>query len=216
MRRRPLALALAVATLAAAPAVVSAALSEVGNASPEAVASCPARPCLAFSRTTGFQAKVGERRGTHIIPRDGRIVAWTISLGKPGKKQQEFFESKLGGPASAQITVLEPRDNLRFSAVAQGEPRRLEKYFGTTVQFPLRRSIPVKKGQTIGLTTDTWAPALAVGLGGDTSWRAARGKGKCEDPETQTAQTTANQISQYYCLYRTARLTYSVTLVSTP
>ena len=58
-------------------------------------------PCLAVSRTTGYQAKVGADRGLMTIPADGRIVAWTIGLGKPGKKQTAFFDSKLGGPASA-------------------------------------------------------------------------------------------------------------------
>ncbi len=215
--RRPLAaLTLTIAAVAAAPAVAGAMLSEVGRTGPEATASCPARPCNAFSRTTGFQAKIGERRGTHVVPRDGRIVAWTITLGKPGPTQQAFFERKLGGAASAQITVLDPRRKLRYRAVAQGEPQKLEPYFGTTVQFPLDRSIPVKKGQVVGLTSTTWAPALAIGLGADTSWRAARGRGKCEDPERQTAQTMPAQLAQYYCLYRTARLTYSYTLVSTP
>lgn len=216
MRRSLAALALTTGALAAAPAGASAMLSEIGRVGPEATASCPARPCLAFSRTTGFQAKIGERRGTHVIPRDGRIVAWTISLGKPGAKQQKFFEEKLGGAASAQISILDPRRKLRYRAVAQGEPRRLERYFGTTVQFPLDRSIPVKKGQLLALTTNTWAPALAVGLAGDTSWRASRGRGKCEDPETQTAQTMPQQLAQYFCLYRTARLTYTATLISTP
>jgi len=215
--RRPLAaLTLTIAAVAAAPAVAGAMLSEVGRTGPEATASCPARPCLAFSRTTGFQAKIGERRGTHVVPRDGRIVAWTITLGKPGTKQQAFFERKLGGAASAQISVLDLRRKLRYRAVAQGEPQKLEPFFGTTVQFPLDRSIPVKKGQVVALTSTTWAPALAVGLGSDTSWRAARGRGKCEDPESQTAQTMPAQLAQYYCLYRTARLTYSYTLVSTP
>jgi hypothetical protein len=196
--------------------MASAMLSEIGRVGPEATASCPARPCNAFSRTTGFQAKIGEDRGTHVIPRDGRIVAWTITLGKPTRKQQDFFESKLGGAASAQISILDPRRKLRYRAVAQGKPQKLEPFFGTTVQFPLERSIPVKKGQVVALTTDTWAPALAVGLGSDTSWRAARGRGKCEDTATPTGQTMPQQLAQYYCLYRTARLTYSATLVSTP
>ncbi len=57
-------------------------------------------------------------------------------------------------------------------------------------------------------------PALAVGLGGDTSWRASRAKGKCDDTQTATAQTKVRDLAQYYCLYRTARLTYTATLVT--
>ena len=82
------------------------------------------------------------------------------------------------------------------------------------MQFPLAKSIPVKKGWVIALTVPTWAPALAVGLGADTSWRASRGKGTCEDTSTNTVQTQPNQLAQYYCLYKTARLAYSATLVT--
>ena len=58
-----------------------------------------------------------------IVPRDGRIVAWTISLGKPGKKQQAFFEENLGGAAQAGITVLKPGDRY-FGRVLGAEPAR--------------------------------------------------------------------------------------------
>lgn len=216
MRRSLAALTATLTLLAIAATAAYAMISDVGKSGPDATPSCPARPCLAVSRTTGFQAKVGEKRGTHVVPRNGRIVAWSITLGKPGRKQTAFFEDKLGGEATAQITVLDPRTKLRFRAVAQGEPQKLKPYFGQTVQFPLKQTIPVKKGQVIALTVPTWAPALAVGLPGDTSWRASRGRGKCEDTQSQSAQTQPNQLAQYYCLYRTARLTYSATLVSTP
>ena len=92
--------------------------------------------------------------------------------------------------------------------MAQGDPQKLQRYFGTTVQFALKESIPVKKGYVIALTVPTWAPALAVGLPGTTSWRATRGKGKCNDFDAQTAQTGVNNITRAYCLYRTARLTF--------
>ena len=122
------------------------------------------------------------------IPKDGSLVAWTIGLGKPGKKQTTFFNDKLGGESQAQLTVLNPRRKLRSRAVAQGDVQKLTPFFGTTVQFPLAKSIPVKKGWVIALTVPTWAPALAVGLGADTSWRASRGKGTCEDTSTNTCR----------------------------
>jgi hypothetical protein len=214
LRKSPLALAAAAAL--ALPAAASADIIEVGKLDPPATPSCPSKPCLAVSRTTGYQAKVGATRGLMTIPKDGRIVAWTISLGKPGKKQVDFFNQRLGGEAQAQITILNPRRKLRSRAVAQGEPQKLTPFFGTTVQFALDKSIVVKKGWVVALTVPTWAPALAVGLGADTSWRASRGKGTCEDTSTQTTQTQPNQLAQYYCLYRTARLAYSATLVTDP
>jgi hypothetical protein len=217
MRRLPAVTAAAALVALAVPATVLATEIEVGRTDgPQPAPACPTSPCFAVSRTTGYQAKVGTKRGVMVIPADGRIVAWTITLGKPGKKQIAFFNSKLGGAASAQITILNPRAKLRSRAVAQGEPQQLGPYFGSTVQFALQQSIPVKKGWVVALTTTTWAPALAVNLGTDTSWRASRGKGTCDDTQSQTAQTQPNQLAQYYCLYRTARLMYSATLITNP
>jgi hypothetical protein len=215
MSRLPL-LAIAACAALALPASASAEIIEIGKLDPPATPSCPAKPCLAVSRTTGYQAKVGTTRGLMTIPKDGFIVAWTIALGKPGTKQTTFFNDKLGGESQAQITILNPRRKLRSRAVAQGEPQKLAPYFGTTVQFPLMKAISVKKGWIVALTVPTWAPALAVGLGADTSWRASRGKGTCEDTSTQTTQTQPNQLAQYYCLYKTARLAYTATLVTAP
>ena len=217
MPRLPLvAVAGAACAALALPAYASAEIIEIGKVDPPATPSCPTRPCLAVSRTTGYQAKIGATRGVMTIPNDGSIVAWTIALGKPGKKQTTFFNDKLGGESQAQLTIINPRSKLRSRAVAQGDPQKLTPFFGSTVQFALMKSIPVKKGWIVALTVPTWAPALAVGLGADTSWRASRAKGKCEDTSTNTVQTQPNQLAQYYCLYKTARLAYSATLVTAP
>jgi hypothetical protein len=215
MSRLPFVAIVACAALAI-PASASAEIIEVGKLDPPATPSCPTRPCLAVSRTTGYQAKVGATRGLMTIPKDGYIVAWTISLGKPGKKQTQFFDDKLGGESQAQITILNPRRKLRSRAVAQGDPQKLTPYFGSTVQFPLLKAIPVKKGYVVALTTPTWVPALSVNLTTDTSWRASRAKGTCDETSKQTAQTSPNALAQYYCLYRGARLTYSATFIPDP
>jgi hypothetical protein len=216
MRRFIAALAVPVAMAAIPTAGAGAKVIEVGQLPQTATPSCPAKPCLAVSRTTGYQAKVGTNRGLMEIPTNGRIVAWTISLGKPGAKQTAFFEDKLGGPAQAGISIMKPGARLFRRVMGVSPLVKLTPYFGSTVQFPLTTSIPVHKGWVIGLTVPTWAPALAVGLGGDTSWRASRAKGKCDDTQTQTAQLDLQDLAQYYCLYRTARLTYSATLVTAP
>jgi hypothetical protein len=216
MRHRPLIAVLAAAAALAVPATAAAEVIEVGAVQPASPPSCPAQPCLAVSRTTGYQAKVGPTRGVMTIPKTGRIVAWSIGLGNPGAQQTTFFNQRLGGEPEAQITILNPRRRLRSRVVAQGEPKKLQPYFGTTPQFPLRTTLRVRKGWVVALTVPTWAPALAVGLGADTSWRASRGRGKCEDTAAQTAQLRASQLAQYFCLYRTARLTYSATLIPDP
>jgi hypothetical protein len=95
----------------------------------------------------------------------------------------------------------------------------LQSYFGEKAQFALANTIAVQKGERIALTVPTWAPALAIKLGAGTSWRASRPKKTCTSPteaSTQTSQTTAGSVVQYSCLYQTARLLYTATLISTP
>ena len=202
-----------------APAAAPAKVTEVGlaNANEELPQpSCPNSPCFAVSRTTGYQAKVGTNRGLMKIPENGRIVAWTIRLSKPGPRQISFFSERLGGKPSAGIAILRPGKRLYGRVVAQSPVVDLNPFLGQTVQFPLETSIPVKKGSMLALTVPTWAPALATGLGGDTSWRASRPAGDCDDTATQTAQTDIRDLAQYRCLYQRVRLSYSATLITEP
>src|SRR5215213_5915373 len=85
------------------PSLAGAEVIEIGKIDPAVKPGCPNKPCYAVSRTTGYQAKVGSDRGLMTVPQDGRIVAWTMVLGKPGKKQTDFFNSKLGGESQAQL-----------------------------------------------------------------------------------------------------------------
>jgi hypothetical protein len=205
----------------AIPATAPATLTEVGvigSSKQAATPSCPASPCLAVSRTTGFQVKVGSAHNPLSIPRDGSIVAWSITLAKPTTAQIKYFDTNEGGAPEAAIAILAPqrKPNLTYKLVAQGSPVKLQPYFGETAQFPLPTTLPVKKGEIVALTVPTWAPALALGFGNDTSWRASRSKTQCTSTSTQTSHTQIGSPVQYYCLYQTARLTYSATLISTP
>jgi len=203
------------------PAAAPATLNEVGvvpATTPPTVPSCPATPCLAVSRTTGFQVKVGPTHNPLGAPRSGTIVAWTIMLGKPNATQIKFFNANEGGPSEAGIAILrpQPKPNLTYKLVAQSPLVKLETYFGKTAEFPLETTIPIKKKDVIALTVPSWAPALALGFAGDTSWRASRPRKSCTSTSSQTTHTTVGSPVQYYCLYQTARLTYSATLISTP
>ncbi len=205
----------------ALPAGALGKLTEVGEipeTTPPTVPSCPTGQCLVVSRTTGFQVKVGSVRNPLSAPRAGTIVAWTISLGKPNPTQIKFFNEHEGGIAEAAVAVLRPQKTPRlgYQLIAQSPIVKLEPYFGMAAQFPLEHTIPVKKGDVIALTVPTWAPALALGFANTTSWRASRQKGKCTTTGTQTDHVTVGSTLQYYCLYQTARLTYSATLISTP
>jgi hypothetical protein len=130
--------------LLAFPAVAPARVIEIGRANDAEelpAPSCPRSPCFAVSRTTGYQAKVGTNRGLLRVPADGRIVAWTIRLSKPGPRQVQFFNQRLGGPPSAGISVLRPGKRLFGRVVAQSPVQMLEPFLGQTVQFPLNETI---------------------------------------------------------------------------
>jgi hypothetical protein len=53
-------------------------------------------------------------------------------------------------------------------------------------------------------------------MGNDTLWRASRALKGCQKPGIQTAQLDLADLARYRCLYRTARLTYTATLITTP
>jgi hypothetical protein len=221
MRRISTAICASFALALVLPATSPATLSEVGvigATSPATVPSCPGTPCLAVSRTTGFQARVGSANKLMRVPRDGTIVAWTIVLGKPNTTQIKFFNANEGGAAEAGIAILrpQPKPNLTYKLVAQSPTVKLQPYFGLTAQFPLETTLQVKKGDMVALSVPSWAPALALGFGNSTSWRASRPRKQCSTTSSQTTQTQLSSTVQYYCLYQTARLTYSATLISTP
>jgi hypothetical protein len=221
MRRIKTAVLASIALALLLPAAAPATITEVGvipATTPATAPSCPATPCLAVSRTTGFQVKVGAVTNPLSVTKTGSVVAWTIALGRPNATQIKFFNANEGGPAEAGIAILrpQPKPNLTYKLVAQSPPIKLEHYFGKTAQFPLETTIPVKKGDVVALTVPSWAPALALGFKGDTSWRASRPRKGCTSTSSQSTDTAVGAPVQYYCLYQTARLTYSATLISTP
>jgi hypothetical protein len=210
-------LALALVLPAAAPATLSE-IGVIGATTPVTVPSCPSTPCLAVSRTTGYQVRVAGARNLLSAPRSGTVVAWTISLGKPSDTQIKFFNTNEGGESEAGIAILrrQPKPNLAYKLIASSPPVKLQPYFGKVAQFPLETTIPVKKGDLVALSVPTWAPALALGFGNDTSWRASRPRTQCTSTSSQSTHTVIGSALQYFCLYQTARLTYSATLISTP
>jgi hypothetical protein len=221
MRSIPAAVLAACALVLVLPGGSLAKLTEVGSVgetTPATVPSCPSPTCLAVSRTTGFQIKIGSTRNPLAAPRNGVVVAWTIMLGKPNSTQVKFFNANEGGVSEAGIAILRPERHtkLGYKLVSQSPLVQLQPYFGMTAQFPLASTLPVKKGDIVALTVPTWAPALALGFSHETSWRASRPKKQCSATNSQSTQTTVGSTVQYFCLYQTARLTYSATLISTP
>jgi hypothetical protein len=152
-----------------------------------------------------------------ISPVNGRLVAFTLQLAKPDDNQINFFNTNLGGAPQARIAVLRLGDDRRtYKLTAQGELWDLTPYLGMTAQFPLNRTLIVRQGDLIALTVPTWAPTLAVGQDRKDGWRADRSATACDDTTAQTALQNLKGTAQFPCLYRTARLTYTATVISTP
>jgi hypothetical protein len=175
-------------------------------------------PCLAISRTTGYQTKVGSINNPLVIPHNGRIVAWSIDLGRPTATQIKFFDENEGGEAEAGIGILAPEKSpaLTYKLITQSKLVKITPYFGLDVQLPLEQTLKVKAGDIVALTVPTWAPALALGFEKTTAWRASREAKACSVTNTETAQVELKSKMTYSCQYLTARLAYSATEISTP
>ena len=182
-------------------------------------AACPQSPCEAVGSVTGFQAVAGSVAKPFVVPFNGRMIAWSISMSKPKSSQQSFFNNFYGSPPEARISVLSQvtgKSPPRYTLLRQGPTVVLTPFLGSNVTFALDQPLIVKQGNVIGLTIPTWAPAFAVGLTDNSGWRASRLAGKC----TQTAdikqshpQQKVGSDKQYGCFYKTARLLYTATIV---
>ena len=218
MKRILLGFVAALCVLGVAAPIASAKLYELGDSTVPVTTSCP-DDCFVVTRTTALQVNTAGRTYPTTVPADGRVVAFTLQLGSLSDRQISYFNRTFGGTPRVQLTVLSQTAKQKpkrfYTASAQSDVFRITPWLGTTVQFPLETTLPVRKGDLLALTVPTWAPILAVNLDKTNGWRASRA-GRCGDVSTQTAQQEVGRESQYKCLYQTARLTYTATMISTP
>lgn len=212
-------LAAVAALLGAAPA--GAAISEISPLG-ENRAGCPgfaAKDCaIIVVRQTGFQAKVGPTRAFTTAKTDGRLVAWSVSLFGTSESDTKKLSDGYGGTPKIAPVVLNGLGKSRYRVVQKGALVDVSDYLGTTPTFALEQSLPVKKGQVIGLTIPTWAPILQLGMGSDTSWRSSRPlketvAGNFSRQRALVGETTD---AGFGALYQRARLAYSAYIVPTP
>ena len=214
--KRLTALAFACLLLVAAPSA-GARTIEIGQPDPFPAASCPEN-CQAIAQVSGYNAQIGSSKNTYRINRPGRVVSLTMRLGEPNADQLTYFRTTFGGTSQARVSILKPaRTKQRHRLVAQSELFNLEPYFGTTPTFALSKSLPVAKGNVIAVTVPTWAPAFAHGLADNNAWRSAHHDDECTSATPPpAAQMSVNSLRIYGCLYKTARLLYSVDFVRDP
>lgn len=189
----------------------------LGQTATEPDPSCPDLPCQAIGSVTGFQVNNGQTRLPFAVPHDGTIKAWTLTLAQPSNSQRSFFNGFFGTPPQARLAILRrvggtnpPRYELR----RQGQVQVLSPYLGQTVRFSA--NLKVEKGDIVGLTVPTWAPAFAQDLNTNNVWRASREPEACKnatDIRQGEPQERVGRRATYGCKYSTARLLYTATLV---
>jgi len=218
--RRSLPILVVLAVLGLAPAANARVVELGADAVPAAKPSCPEN-CQGLGFVTGYMGNNGRASNPMLVRRAGKIVAFTIALGKPDAEQVEFFENLYGETPSARLSILRKgktrKTRLTHRLVAQSPVFRLERYFGSSPTFAFDDPIKVSKGNIVALTVPTWAPAFAVGLPRNNWWRSSRRKGRCDNVSQQAAQQMIGDIKTFGCTYKEgARLMYTATYIPDP
>ena len=213
----PLALLLTIMVAVSLPGAADAASTKMTvlgestkNLTPNCGKAASSRNCTAEGRVTAYQSlATGMKNKPFEVPYAGKIVAWTISLSDPTRREYKgndpefpYFNDIFGSPSQARISILkrvekDKKGPPRFKMVRQSPVQVLNPYFGTKVQFALSNPLNVIKDQIVALTIPTWAPALWRPRACDTTetglvdpaacevyeaentWRGSRGPDKC-------------------------------------
>jgi len=131
------------------------------------------RDCTVEGKVTAFQSLSARIPGRNfVVPFNGKLVAWSISLAQPTRvevddnpPQLPSFNEIFGPPAEAGISILrqvekKKKGGPRFKLVRKSPVEILNPYFGTKVTFALDTPLNVFEDNVVALTIPTWAPAL--------------------------------------------------------
>jgi len=192
--------------------------------SPVCPAGVAAKNCtFVMTRVTALQTITNGASYPTAVKQLGQIVAFTVGLGQLStnanttKAYINQLSAQFGGASAAQLTVLQPQKNNRFTVVAQSPLEQLQPYLGYVVQFPLANPIPVRPGQLLALSVPTWAPILSYNLAAKYySYRQSRMFNCKSVGNQQNAVLTVGQTKAYTCAYPGTRAEYSATELTTP
>ena len=208
-------LALAVAGVASGKVV------QLGDGDPFLPGSkCPNDPCLAAYQVTGYQDSADGKTNRFLIKRSGKVVAFTVKLGKLSPNQAQTFDQQFGAPASVRLTILR-RGKKRsrrndHRVLSQSQVFEVNDYFGESPTFVLDEPLNAPLGSVVALTVPTWAPVLAGDQGRETVWRSSRVRNRCGQGRSLAPRSTQQRLGQlitWGCNYSGARLLYSATYV---
>jgi hypothetical protein len=232
MKRSLLAVAGAVALCGLIPASAEATVTELGATTTALVApACPKgvapSACkIILTRATALETIRDNIAYPSTVKQAGRLVAFTVGLSAlstnpaTALSDTKFLDMTWGGDAQVAITVLKrvgKRTSWTWQVVAQSPVVDVQPYLGQVAQFPLAASIPVVRGETIALTTPTWAPVLSIDLATNHfAYRQSRARNCVNPPATSQAQVTVGQSTAYSCDYPGTRVEYSATEVTNP
>ncbi len=158
------------------------------------------RDCTVEGKITAFQSLSAKYPGRNfVVPFNGRLVAWSISLSNPTRKLIEYegneydaqlpaFNAIFGPPAQAGIAILrqvekKKKGGPRYKLVRRSPVQILNPYFGTRVTFALETPLNVYKDNIVALVIPTWAPALWKPRSCNATEAGTLDPGRCEQTE---------------------------------
>src|SRR3954470_8604053 len=107
MPKKLLVAAVTILAILAVAAVALGRVSELGTTLDDDTAACPDN-CQAIGQVSGFQIQQATRKLPYRLRSYGKVVAFTVKLGKPNASQISFFNKLFGGPPQIELTVLKP------------------------------------------------------------------------------------------------------------
>jgi hypothetical protein len=183
------------------------------------------RFCQAVGSVTGFGLKTDGRRHAFRATRNGRIVAWAVSVANTNGFEEKAFGSldffgtkRFGAHPTAQLSILKKKDGPRYKLLRRSPVVDLNSAQGHKEYFTLKQPLRIKKGQIVGITMPTWAAILASNkkIATSNSWSASRNPKKCggttdqqrrHNAVTARPQTKIHSVRKFGCTY-SGRLLY--------
>jgi hypothetical protein len=183
----------------------------------------PSKCLIVLTRSTAVETLTDGVAKPVKVSQPGEIVSFTIGLAQLSTNATQAatyiknLNTAYGGAAQAQLTIVKPGRNYKWTVVAEGPVVHLQPYLGYVVQFPLTTPLQVTPSESVALTVPTWAPILSYNLTASKyQYRQSRTSSCTKPAPTQTAQLVVSETASYLCAYPGTRVEYSATELTNP